>query len=123
MKMVEFVFDDGGTTHRIPVRGGLTLGRSSDNDVVLRDFSVSRHHARVEDGDRGLRIVDLKSTNGIRINEEFVTEGDFKIGDTLGIGNFDLRVEDAEATDTSGLTSATCRWPPTRACWGGGQPA
>jgi len=111
MKMVEFVFDDGGTTHRIPVRGGLTLGRSSDNDVVLRDFSVSRHHARVEDGDRGLRIVDLKSTNGIRINEEFVTEGDFKIGDTLGIGNFDLLVVDSEITDASGLTSATYMRP------------
>ncbi len=109
--MLELVFEDGGTTHRIPVRGSLTLGRSSDNDVVLRDFSVSRHHARVEDGAGGLRIVDLESTNGIRINEDFVTEGDFKVGDTLGIGNFDLHVENAEGTDVSSLTSATYMRP------------
>ena len=82
--MLELVFEDGGTIHRIPVRGELTLGRSSDNDVVLRDFSVSRHHARVEDVDGAFRIVDLESTNGIRINENFVTEGDFAVGDILG---------------------------------------
>jgi len=109
--MVELVFEDGGITHRIPVRGNLTLGRSSDNDVVLRDFSVSRHHARVENIDGGFRIVDLESTNGIRINEDFVTEGHFAVGDTLGIGNFDLQVEDAEAADVSGLASATYMRP------------
>ncbi len=109
--MVQLVFEEGGITHRIPVGDSLTLGRSSDNDVVLRDFSVSRHHARVEDGDGGLRIVDLKSMNGIRINEDFVTEGNFAVGDTLGIGNFDLHVEDAEGTDASGLTSATYMRP------------
>ena len=49
--MLEFIFEDGGVTHRIPIKDGLTLGRSSDNDVVLRDFSVSRHHARVEEAD------------------------------------------------------------------------
>jgi adenylate cyclase len=109
--MVELVFEDGGVTHRIPVQGSLTLGRSSDNDVVLRDFSVSRHHARIDGADGSLRIVDLESTNGIRINENFVTEGAFTVGDTLGIGNFDLQVEDAESTDGSGLASATYMRP------------
>jgi adenylate cyclase len=109
--MVELVFEEGGVTHRIPVRDGLTLGRSSDNDVVLRDFSVSRHHARVEDTEAGFRIFDLESTNGIRINEDFVTEGGFKVGDTLGIGSFELTVETGEGTDVSGLTSATYMRP------------
>jgi adenylate cyclase len=109
--MVELVFEEGGITHRIPVRDGLTLGRSSDNDVVLRDFSVSRHHARVEDTDAGFRIFDLESTNGIRINEDFVTEGGFKVGDTLGVGSFELTVEAGEGTDVSGLTSATYMRP------------
>ncbi len=109
--MVELVFEEGGLTHRVPVRDGLTLGRSSDNDVVLRDFSVSRHHARVEDTVAGYRIFDLESTNGIRINEDFVTEGDFKVGDTLGVGSFELTVEAGDATDVSGLTSATYMRP------------
>jgi class 3 adenylate cyclase len=104
--MLELVFEDGGVSHRVPVRDGLTLGRSSDNDVVLRDFSVSRHHARVDESDGKLHLVDLESTNGVRINEEFVASGVFAVGDLLGVGSFELRVEDA-ATDTGGLSSAT----------------
>jgi pSer/pThr/pTyr-binding forkhead associated (FHA) protein len=104
--MLELVFEDSGVSHRVPVRNGLTLGRSSDNDVVLRDFSVSRHHARVEEKDGELYLVDLESTNGVRINEEFVTSGAFTLGDLLGVGSFELRVEEA-ASDTGGLSSAT----------------
>ena len=106
MEMLELVFDEGGVTHRVPVRDGLTLGRSSDNDVVLRDFSVSRHHARIEEGDEAFRIVDLGSTNGIRVNESFVESGGFGAGDHLGIGSFELTVESTD-TEVSGLSSAT----------------
>ena len=63
--MLELVYEDGGVSRRAAVRDGLTLGRSSDNDVVLRDFSVSRHHARIEEGEDGLQIVDLESNNGV----------------------------------------------------------
>jgi len=104
--MLELVFEDSGVSHRVPVRDGLTLGRSSDNDVVLRDFSVSRHHARIEEKDSELHLVDLESTNGVRINEEFVGSGAFALGDRLGVGSFELRVEEA-ASDTGGLSSAT----------------
>jgi adenylate cyclase len=104
--MLEFVFEEGGVTHRVPVRDGLTIGRSSDNDVVLRDFSVSRHHARVEEKDGELRVVDLDSTNGVRVNEDFVPAGSFAVGDRLGVGSFELLVEGADA-EASGLTSAT----------------
>jgi adenylate cyclase len=104
--MMELVYEDGGVTHRVPARDGLTIGRSSDNDVVLRDFSVSRHHARVETAENGFRIIDLESTNGIRINDDFVRAGDFGIGDRLGVGSFELLVEGAE-TESSSLTSAT----------------
>ena len=60
--MLELHFEDNGVTHRTPVRGGLSLGRSSDNDVVLRDFSVSRYHAKVEEENGLFTIFDLEST-------------------------------------------------------------
>jgi len=104
--MLELVYEDGGVTHRVPVRPGLMLGRSSDNDVVLRDFSVSRHHARIEGGEGTFRIVDLDSTNGVKVNDEFVNSGEIRAGDQLAIGSFLLRVEDA-AHRTEGLSSAT----------------
>ena len=104
--MLELVFDDGGAIQRIPVRDGLRLGRSSDNDIVLRDFSVSRHHARVESDGGGFRIVDLDSTNGVKVNDTFVTAGTLAAGDLLVIGNFELKVE-GTLSEVSGLSSAT----------------
>ena len=104
--MLELVYDDGGVTHRTPVRDGLSLGRSSDNDIVLRDFSVSRHHARVEEENGIFKIRDLESTNGVKVNETFVTSGAIAPGDQVTIGSFQLLVEDS-VSDTGGLSSAT----------------
>lgn len=46
-----------------------TVGRSSDNDIVLPTGDVSRHHARFEYASNHLWLVDLNSTNGTRLND------------------------------------------------------
>jgi adenylate cyclase len=104
--MLELVYDGGGVIRRVPVRAGLTLGRSSDNDIVLKDFSVSRHHARVEGGAEEFRIVDLGSTNGVKIDDAPVGSAVLVAGARITIGSFLLTVEDA-AADGGGLSSAT----------------
>jgi adenylate cyclase len=104
--MLELVFEDGGITQRMPIRDGLTLGRSSDNDIVLRDFSVSRHHAKVTERDGSFRIVDLESTNGIKINDSFVADGPLHPGDRVTVGNFLLSVSDG-GLEEGELSSAT----------------
>ncbi len=45
-----------------------TMGRALDNDLVVESSEVSRHHARLELEHEGLRIIDLNSTNGTRVN-------------------------------------------------------
>jgi pSer/pThr/pTyr-binding forkhead associated (FHA) protein len=45
-----------------------TIGRRSDQHIVLSDPSVSRAHARIEQGAWGVAIVDLGSTNGTVVN-------------------------------------------------------
>ncbi len=107
--VLEIIFDDEGTPRRTPVRDGLSLGRSSDNDIVLRDFSVSRHHAKVEAIDDGFVIVDLDSTNGVKVNETFVNSAAIAAGDRLAVGSFDLKVETTTPLDTEAevLSSAT----------------
>ena len=67
------------------------IGRSSDNQVVLKDFSVSRHHARLEAREGVWWVVDLGSTNGIKLNGRYVTEGALGDGDRVQVGNFELR--------------------------------
>jgi len=104
--MFDLVYEDGGISHRIPIRPGLSLGRASDNDVVLRDFSVSRHHARIEGDDESPRITDLGSTNGVKVNGEFVTSAVIRPGDVLAIGSFELNVEE-RGVAAEGLSSAT----------------
>jgi adenylate cyclase len=97
--MLELVFDDDGAVRRMPIRDGLTLGRSSDNDIVLRDFAVSRHHARVAVAGATFRIVDLKSTNGLKINGSPVADGVLQTGDRVEIGSFRLTVSDGGLAD------------------------
>ncbi|MEJ2580103.1 MAG: FHA domain-containing protein, partial [Acidobacteriota bacterium] len=104
--MMELVYESGGVSYRTPVRDQLTLGRASDNDIVLRDSSVSRHHARIEAKGGAFHLIDLDSTNGIRVSGDSVPSGPFSVGDVLGVGNFDISVETAAAV-TDALSSDT----------------
>ncbi|QKW23672.1 FHA domain-containing protein [Kitasatospora sp. NA04385] len=64
------------------------IGRAADNDLVIGDLSVSRHHAelRAEPGG-GYRIADLGSHNGTYLNGQSVREAPVGPGDLVGIGH------------------------------------
>jgi pSer/pThr/pTyr-binding forkhead associated (FHA) protein len=47
--------------------GTLTVGRDPANDVVLRDQTVSRRHARIDARGGGWVVTDLGSTNGTAV--------------------------------------------------------
>ena len=67
--MFELTYLEDGSERAVPIDlGGVVLGRSPDCDIVIKDFGVSRHHAKViVDGDQ-CRLVDLKSKNGTHVN-------------------------------------------------------
>jgi hypothetical protein len=72
---------------------GLTIGRASDNDLVLPDGRVSRHHARIS-GRRGTLVYsDLGSTNGSRVNGVAVGELVLGAGDRIELGDTTVVVE------------------------------
>jgi DNA-binding SARP family transcriptional activator len=53
-----------------PLTGAATrIGRFADNDVVLDDAEVSRHHAVVSDTGTGFVITDLRSANGVHVQD------------------------------------------------------
>ena len=54
--------DAPGTPHR------LTIGRISDNDLVIPDMAISKHHAIIEIGPDDCSIRDRGSTNGTLVN-------------------------------------------------------
>jgi len=76
---------DAGHTHRASDHA-LRLGRSPDNDVILRDPATSGHHARVETRGGQFWVVDLGSTNGTYVNGEAIQEKQLNSGDRLTIG-------------------------------------
>jgi pSer/pThr/pTyr-binding forkhead associated (FHA) protein len=76
---------DAGHTHRAG-DSALRLGRSPDNDLILRDPATSGHHARVERRGEQFWIVDLGSTNGTLVNGEPVQEKELNHGDRITIG-------------------------------------
>ena len=67
----------------------LSLGRYSDNQVVLNHPQVSGHHARLELVHEGTyRIVDLHSTNHTFVNGLRVKRQVLKAGDQVSIGPY-----------------------------------
>lgn len=85
--------DGDGKLHTRAIRDGrLTIGRGPDNDIVLvTDIRVSRHHCRVEKRDDGWFVVDQDSANGTHVDGQFVVEAHLKGGETLRIGDTDVR--------------------------------
>ncbi|MDQ2786258.1 MAG: DUF3662 and FHA domain-containing protein [Chloroflexota bacterium] len=78
----------------------ITIGRALDNDVVLDSNDVSRHHVRIEPAGTLLRLIDLGSTNGTRVNSRRVSEHLLRNGDMVELGSTQLlfRVGDPAAS-------------------------
>ncbi len=65
----------------------LTIGRASDNALLLVDDRVSRHHARLQPRGGLLVLTDLGSKNGTRVNGGLVQQVAVGDGDVVEIGN------------------------------------
>jgi hypothetical protein len=84
---------DGGERVEEFDGSSLTIGRAADNDLVLPDSRVSRHHARIA-GRRGTLVyADLGSTNGSRVNGVHVGELVLGAGDRIELGDTVIIVE------------------------------
>jgi len=67
---------------RLPYR----LGRDPTNDIVIDENGVSRFHAEIRQDRNELEIVDLDSTNGMKINGERLTQRDLRAHDVVQVG-------------------------------------
>jgi ABC-type multidrug transport system ATPase subunit len=83
---------DGATVEvsRDHVLRTITVGRELDNDVVVNDVLVSRHHAKLVPTPAGMLIQDARSINGTFLNGERVKSAPVRDGDVINIGNADF---------------------------------
>lgn len=90
--MYRLTYTDGETPQTFTFASGdVVIGRSPDCQIVLRDFGISRNHAKVTVGETGdARIMDLKSKNGTQVNGVPVVEAPLRDGDRILLGKFEL---------------------------------
>jgi len=70
-------------------RSPMTIGRSDENDIIIRHHSVSRNHARVTcDASTGRYVIqNLDATNGVRVNGEAHETIELHDGDWVDFGH------------------------------------
>jgi sigma-B regulation protein RsbU (phosphoserine phosphatase) len=67
-------------------RTPFSLGRQSDNDLVLLDNRISRQHARILHGDDGYVLEDTQSRHGTFVNGERIVSHALVGGDQISLG-------------------------------------
>lgn len=73
---------------------GLTIGRGTQNDLVVNDIAASRFHCKFIPENGGLTLVDLDSTNGTFLNSDrLVGSHLIQDGDKLRIGEMVFEIE------------------------------
>lgn len=125
--MLELHFYVDGEEKVVLLGAGETrFGRSSENEVVLPDYSVSRRHAIVQREGDAFVIADQNSTNGVQVNGRQVPRSPVRAGDIVKIGIFEIRLVDPAAAALGGyggLAEAGFQGLPTpplspEAAWG-----
>jgi len=80
---------ESGTDEQIFVlsEGSNIIGRSHECDVVVVEQSLSRKHAEIRIANGQASIIDLDSSNGVKINRKLVREMDLLEGNLIYLGN------------------------------------
>ena len=106
---IERTFDDGPAVQGADLiltdgrtvdlgASGLRIGRHPENDIVIDEQNVSRFHAQIIPDEEQWIVLDNRSTNGTRINDQ-------RIG---GNGRTDVALNDGDVV-TVGPTTLTFR--------------
>jgi len=79
--------NDDGTSQIVPIEKATTsIGRDRDNDLILADRTISRHHAQIASTKDGYILTDLSSYNGTILNGNPIQSLLLKHNDKIKIG-------------------------------------
>jgi adenylate cyclase len=101
MEQLQIHYVDLGVQRVAELKGEMSIGRTEGNDLVLNHPSVSRKHARFESRNANWWIVDMKSTNGVKVNGNLVGESQVNPGDKISIGSVQLELKPLPAVNFS----------------------
>jgi serine/threonine protein kinase len=109
---------DKGRAFELKPGEALLVGRSQATQTRLTDPRVSRVHCEVQAEDEKVVVIDSNSAGGTLVNGERVAQRALRHGDSIQVGDTQLRFEDDAAAEHSTLAPAAA---PARAA--GGEPA
>ena len=95
---------NGPEQEYILAKASISLGRANTNDIILNDVRVSRSHARLEHGSKGISLVDMDSSNGTRLNGTRIDRAAINPGDTISLGSQQFKFELDEPDEYIGIT-------------------
>jgi len=90
MAEITVKFGDKVIERIVTEKSRITIGRTSDNDVVLDNRGISRKHAEIELADNTAVLIDNESLNGTFVNDRRVDEQILEDNDVITIGKFNL---------------------------------
>ncbi len=81
------ITSNDGRTYNFPIdKDEVSIGRSKNNDITLRDNTVSRKHARIMMTKEGYLLTDYGSYNGTEVNKKPIQSIVLKHDDQIKIG-------------------------------------
>ncbi len=84
-------------TNRNPWSDRISIGRAANNDLVLRDASVSKLHAHLRLEGNTMTVADAGSRNGTTVNGKRLKEAEaqqLEPGDEIGLGSVGMIYQD-----------------------------
>ncbi len=97
--MPKLVVKQGGQSRDVPlVKDNLSIGRTPENDIELKDSLISRRHTSIVKKGGKYVLYDLGSSNGTFVNRERVEMKNLENGDVIRVGDTEISfVEDDRA--------------------------
>jgi hypothetical protein len=92
-----------GEGREFKLRAKATLGRAPDNDIILEDPKVSRHHAVIAFTEERYSITDLESANGTFVNGIRVREPHhpLRAEDVISLGDTEMTFYEVPPSKTA----------------------
>lgn len=101
-----YIEDDDGNVQVVPMESdGITIGRADDNDLVLEERNVSRHHASIRTEGSRFLVADVGARYGLKVNgARILDERTVQPGDVIQIGDYKVKVlaRDGAVADAPG---------------------